>query len=57
MFNYSYSPILRNHVCPVCKESGDFAHTYNHCPVVQKKKKTAAIQKEIQRIKSENSRC
>ena len=32
-------PILRSHVCEICGQSGDLAHTRNYCPQLKQEKK------------------
>ncbi|XP_029005406.1 nanos homolog 1-like [Betta splendens] len=31
-------PVLRSYTCPVCKSTGDHAHTLRYCPTAQKQK-------------------
>ena len=48
-------PVLRNHKCPKCKESGDYAHTIKYCPDTQRKQKESKIAQCVNDLATTNN--
>ena len=46
-------PVLKKHVCPICQETGEKAHTITYCKNFQKSKRDQFIQNALDRIINE----